>query len=377
MRDVALYGVGTSEFGKQPAKSSIDLGVAAITEAFDDAGIDEVDAVFISTVYEPFGSGQRVLERLGIAGCPVYSLENACASGTIAFHEAYEAIARERYETVLVFGIERLTARVASGPLPPHLADVDGRTGLVQPARYATTAQRYMYDYGATAQQIASVAVKSSRHGALNERAQHRRALTLDEVMDSRMIADPLTLFQCCPISDGAAAAVLGVARNRSRDVVVSGSGFVSGELWDYRSPAAAGVHIVSRAAQIAYARSGRQPGDIDVAEVHDAFTIGEIVTLEALGLLPVGTGAALTAAGETTLGGRIPVNPSGGLLQRGHPLGATGLAQIAEIAWQLRGEAGDRQVRDARIGLVETAGGGIAGLDNNSCVVTVLERGH
>ena len=373
--DVVVYGVGTSDFGKQPERTSIELGTTAILEAFDDGAVDTVDAVFIGTVYEPFGSGQRVLERLGIAGVPVVNVENACASGTIAFHEAYEAVARGRYDTVLAFGIERLTARHAGGPLPPHLADVDGRTGLVQPARYATTAQWYMHTYGATAAEIASVAVKSSRHGSRNERAQHRRELSLDAVLESRMIADPLTLFQCCPISDGAAAAVVGRPRGRDRDVRVAGSAFVSGELWDYRTPQPAGVRIVERAAALAYEAAGRRPGDIDVAEVHDAFTIGEIVTIEALGFAPPGTGATLTAAGETALGGRIPVNTSGGLLARGHPLGATGLAQVAEITWQLRGAAGDRQVADASVGLVETAGGGIAGLDNNSCVVVVLER--
>ncbi|HWL43689.1 MAG TPA: thiolase family protein [Ilumatobacter sp.] len=375
--DVMIYGVGTSRFGKQAEHTSIDLGVAAILEAFDDGAVDEVDAVFIGTVYEPFGSGQRVLERLGIAGGPVVNVENACASGTIAFHEAYEAVARGRYDTVLALGLERLTARHTGGPLPPHLADVDGRTGLVQPARYATTAQRYMHVYGASAAEIASVAVKSSRNGARNDRAQHKRELSLDEVLESRMIADPLTLLQCCPISDGAAAAVVGRPRGRARDVRIAGSAFVSGNLWDYRTDQPGGVQIVERAAQLAYAAAGRRPAEIDVAEVHDAFTIGEIVTTEALGFAPYGKGAELAAAGETGIGGRIPVNPSGGLLARGHPLGATGLAQIAEITWQLRGEAGGRQVADASVGLVETAGGGIAGLDNNSCVVAILERGR
>lgn len=374
--DVAIYGVGTSQFGKQAELTSNDLGIAAIIEALDDAAVDQVDAVIIGTVYEPFGSGQRVLERLGIGGVPVMNVENACASGTIAFHEAYEAVRRGRYETVLVLGLERLTARHAGGPLPPHLSDVDGRTGLVQPARYATTAQWYMHTFGATAAEIASVAVKSSANGARNERAQHRRELSLDEVLESRMIADPLTLLQCCPISDGAGAAVVGRERGRARDVRVAGSAFVSGGLWDHRSAKPAGIEIVERAAAIAFADAGRSPGDIDVAEVHDAFTIGEIVTAEGLGLLPVGQGAAMTAAGETSLGGRIPVNPSGGLLARGHPLGATGVAQLAEITWQLRGEAGERQVDGATVGLVETAGGGIAGLDNNSCVVAILEAG-
>jgi acetyl-CoA C-acetyltransferase len=374
-RDVVIYGVGTSGFGKQPQLTSNDLGVAAILEALEDAAVDDVDAVFIGTVYEPFGSGQRVLERLGIANVPVVNVENACASGTIAFHEAYQAVASGRYDAVLAFGIERLTARVSGGPLPPHLTDVDGRTGLVQPARYATSAQRYMHVHGTSINEIASVAVKSSHNGARNERAQYKHELSLDEVLESRMIADPLTLLQCCPISDGAAAAVVGQTRGRRRDVRIAGTGFVSGDLWDYRTPHIPGFVIVQRAAAIAYASAGRCPTDIDVAEVHDAFTIGEIFTTEALGFAPLGEGAAMASSGETSIGGSIPVNPSGGLLARGHPLGATGLAQVAEITWQLRGDAAERQVRDAAIGLVETAGGGIAGLDNNSCVVAILER--
>jgi acetyl-CoA C-acetyltransferase len=189
------------------------------------------------------------------------------------------------------------------------------------------------------------------------------------------MIADPLTLLQCCSIADAAAAAVIG--RDRGGDVTVRASVLRSGKLWDHRSKYVWGWEIVNATARDAFADAGVTVKDIDVFEVHDAFTIGEIVTIEALGLAPLGGGAELTASGHTTIGGPQPVNPSGGLLSRGHPLGATGLAQIAEIVWQLRRAAGQRQVEDAQVGLVETMGGGTAGIDGNGCVVAILERGR
>jgi acetyl-CoA C-acetyltransferase len=187
------------------------------------------------------------------------------------------------------------------------------------------------------------------------------------------MIADPLTLLQCCSIADAAAAAVVGPARGNARDVAVRASVLRSGKRWDQRTDKVWGWDIVHDTAQRAYEQAGIGPEDIDVLEVHDAFTIGEIVTTEALGLCAPGEGGRLVESHHTWLGGPQPVNPSGGLLARGHPLGATGLAQIAEIVWQLRGDAGPRQVEGARIGLVETMGGGTAGVDGNGCVVTVL----
>jgi acetyl-CoA C-acetyltransferase len=198
--------------------------------------------------------------------------------------------------------------------------------------------------------------------------------VSVDNVLASRMIADPLTLLQCCSIADAAAAAVVGPTRGHPGDVPIRSSALRSGKLWDHRSTRVWGWDIVHDTARDAYEQAGVEPGDIDVFEVHDAFTIGEIVTIEALGLAEIGSGGKLTESGHTTIGGPQPVNPSGGLLSRGHPLGATGLAQLAEIVWQLRGEAGDRQVDGARLGVVETMGGGTAGIDGNGCVVTVLE---
>jgi acetyl-CoA C-acetyltransferase len=233
-----------------------------------------------------------------------------------------------------------------------------------------------MYEHGATPEDLAEVAVKNSRHGSLNPRAQRRRALTKEEVLQSRMIADPLTLYQCAGLSDAAAALVLGSHSRSSRDVSLRATALRSGGAWDHLSEHVWGWDVVRDTAHEAYAAAGIDPSDADVVELHDAFTIGEIVTVEALGLADDGAAPAAIAAGELSLGGKTPINPSGGLLSRGHPLGATGVAQATELVWQLRGEAGQRQVEDARIGLLETMGGGAAGIDGNGCVVAVLESG-
>jgi acetyl-CoA C-acetyltransferase len=260
-----------------------------------------------------------------------------------------------------------------AGPISPAPTDADGRQGFAMPSVYGMSATRYAYEYGVTAEQMALVSVKNHEHGLANPRAQHRRAVTVDEVLASRPIADPLTLLQCCSIADAAAAAVIGPARANARDVAIRSSVLRSGQLWDHRSSKVWGWDIVHDTAHAAYETAGIGPADVDVFEMHDAFTIGEIVTSEALGLCELGGGGRLVESRHTWLGGRQPVNPSGGLLSRGHPLGATGLAQIAEIVWQLRGDAGGRQVAGARIGVVETMGGGTAGIDGNGCVVAVF----
>lgn len=371
--DVAVQGVGTSLFGKQPELSGPELVRTAVFEALDDAGRPEIDAVFAGTVFGAPGTIQRALQTCGVTEVPIITIENACASGTSAFHEACRAVDAGHFEHVLAVGVETMTLHFG-GAIHPEATDSEGRQGMAMPTIYAMSASRYMHEFGVTPEQLASVSVKNHRHAVGNDRAQHQKVVDVDEVLASRMIADPLTLLQCCSIADAAAAAVVGHRRPGERDVAVRSSVLRSGKLWDHRSPYVWGWEIVNATAQQAYADAGVTPADIDVLEVHDAFTIGEIVTIEALGLAPLGEGAALTESGHTTIGGPQPVNPSGGLLSRGHPLGATGLAQVAEIVWQLRGEAGPRQVEGARLGVVETMGGGTAGIDGNGCVVAVLE---
>jgi acetyl-CoA acetyltransferase len=372
----SIVGVGTSMFGKQQDLHPSQLVWRAVDEALTDAGVGprELDAVYVGTVFGAPGVAQRALHAMGITDVPIITVENACASGTTALHEAVTAVEIERFGTVLAVGIEKMTDQFA-GAIHPESTDIEGRGGLALPSLYAMAATRYQAVYGLTDSDLAAVAVKNHAHAVHNERAHYRTAHTVEEVLASRMIADPLTLMQCCPIADGAAAAVVTRRSNVGGEVIVRSSVLRSGSAWDHRSDHVWGFAVVRDTAAQAFERAGIGPGDVDVIECHDAFTIGEIVTTEAIGLAPEGAGVDLLRAGHTAIGGPQPVNPSGGLLSRGHPLGATGLAQTAEIYWQLRGIAGGRQVADARIGLVETMGGGVAGVDGNACVVLVLER--
>lgn len=369
-----VWGAGSSVFGKQPQTSTAELAWEAVAEAVGDAGIQRLDAVYVGSCFGEPGVAQRVLAGLGMTGMPVYALENACASSSTAFHEARIAVESGRFRTALVLGVDHLTSRFA-GAIPVESRDIEGRTGLALPALYAMSATRYMAEHDLTLQQLASVSVKNHRHGAGNPRAQHGASLTVEDVLSSRMIAEPLTLLQCCGVTDAAAAVIVGDHRRGAGDVEIRSTAYLTGGLWDHESGHVWGFELARDTAAEVYEVSGMGPEDIDMFEVHDAFTIGEIVTTEALGLAPVGGGGELVESGRTSLGGTQPVNPSGGLLSRGHPLGATGVAQIAEAVWQLRGHADGRQVEGAQSALVETLGGGVGGIDGNACVVSVLSR--
>lgn len=375
--EVALHGVGTStSFAKQQDRHPSEFVWQAVTEALSAADTDPraLDAVFLGTVFGAPGVAQRALHAMGIVDVPIITVENACASGTTALHEAITSVSMDRFDTVLALGVEKMTDQFA-GAIHPETTDIEGRSGLALPSLYAMAATRYQALYGLTDADLASVAVKNHGHAVHNPRAQYRTPHTIEEVLASRMIADPLTLMQCCPIADGAGAAVVGRRRQGRSEVVVRSSVLRSGGLWDHRSEHVWGFDLIRRTARAAYEEAGLGPDDVDVIECHDAFTIGEIVTTEALGLATEGHGYELLRNGHTQLGGPQPVNPSGGLLSRGHPLGATGLAQTAEIVWQLSGQAGGRQSPGARIGLIETMGGGVAGIDGNACVIVLLER--
>ena len=375
MTGVMVWGVGTSVYGLQPDKRVEELAWTAVAEAVRDAGIapGQVDAIIVGSVFGPPGVATRIQRGIGMPGVPMWTIENACASGTSAYHEAVEAVRTGRFGCVLALGVDQMST-LFSGAIVPEATDPEGAASLPLPGLYALTAQRYVQEFGVTPDELAAVAVKNKRNGLDNPRAQLRNsAPTPQEVLSSRMIADPLTLLQCCPTSDGAGAVVVGGDRGVARDLRIESSAMVSGALWDHRSDDVWGYGSVARAAARAYEQAGREPSEMDVLEVHDAFTIGEISTCEALGLAPRGKGAQLAPSGHTARDGAQPVNPSGGLLSRGHPLGGTGTAQIAEIVWQLRGVAGARQVSRHQVGLVETMGGGAAGMDGNACVVTIL----
>lgn len=377
----AVLGVGMIPFGRHPQRTMVDMAAEAACLALKDAGISsaQVEAGFFSSgaALRLFGEstpGQNVFWEVGINKIPVVNVENACTSGSTAFYLACNAVAAGQAEIALAVGAEKLCVPQL-GLLNSGETELDTQLGLVAPASFAMRAVRHMTEFGTTIEQLAQVAVKNRNHGALNPYAQFRDPITVEDVLASPMIVDPLTRYQCCPIADGAAAAVVcspALARRFARSVGIEAALLCSG---NYENPQdMARWETDYRACAKAYAKAGIGPEDLDVVECHDAFTIAEVLHYEALGLCPPGEGGRLAAEGHTALGGRIPVNVSGGLLSRGHPVGATGLAQAVEIVTQLRHEAGPRQVEGARVGLAHCMGGDKAG-DTKSCTIVIFSR--
>jgi acetyl-CoA acetyltransferase len=373
MTGARVAGVGMTPFGKFPDRLLEDLGLEAVLAALDDAqlGVGDVQAVYAGhartgrLLGRENGGGQLVMASAGRRGIPVTGVGNFCASGSTAFREAVIAVKSGLYDVVLALGVEKLSARPEKGkPLTSDGMEFEGEFGFTPPAFFALVAEAYMERTGATREVFAQVAVKNRAHAQYNPYAQYRTPVTVEQVLSSKLVAGPLTLLSCCPTGDGAAAAVLVSERaarrlGGERLVRVLGTGLRSG----FGDPTATGHFEVDRAtARDVYEQAGVEPADIDVAEVHDAFTVTEVIHYEDLLLCPPGDGRKLVADGHTALGGRIPVSTSGGLLSKGHPLGATGIAQVHEIVTQLRGEAGPRQVPEARVGLTHCAGGFLDG---------------
>lgn len=379
MISVAVVGAGMTHFGKHPEKSLVDMAGDAALLALRDAGIKpaQVEACFFangfaSRLFGDFTIGQNVFWEVGINRVPVVNVENACTSGSTALYLASNAVAAGQVEVALAVGAEKMYVP-EFGLIDSGQSELDTQLGLVAPASFAIRAVRHMSEYGTTPEQLAQVAVKNRRHAAHNPLAQFRKPITIEEVLTSPTIVDPLTRLQCCPIADGAAAAVVcssTLARRLGRAVHLEAVILCSGS---YESPQnLTRWETDYHACTLAYEKAGMEPKDLDVIEVHDAFTISEIMHYEALGLCPTGEGGKLVADGHTELGGRWPVNVSGGLLSRGHPVGATGIAQVCEIVAQLRNEAGSRQVEKARTGLAHCMGGDKAG-DTKSCTVAIF----
>ncbi|MFV0676930.1 thiolase family protein [Variovorax sp. tm] len=376
MSEPLITGVGISDFGRFPHLNEEALAQAAILDALKDSGVGlrDVQAFYCGNVLGGHLPGQRALRELGTGGQAVYNIDNACSSGATAFHLALQALRAGQYETVLVFGMDHLSG-LGGGALPMNERDWNNRRGMIMPALYAMRAKRYMHERGVPAQVLADVAVKNRRHGMLNPIATFCRAVTREEVLSSRMVADPLTLLQCCPgVVDGAAALVLSTRPLKSvaKPVRVLASVVQSG-LFEIHQVDMTEAEITRRAARLAYEQAGVGAGDLSLIELHDAFTISELLYYEALGLCERGEGPQLLASGATTLGGRIPVNASGGLLAKGHPPGATGVAQLVELCEQLQQRAGKRQVQGARLGLSQVTGGGIWGVDHAACSIHIL----
>lgn len=385
MRQVHIAGVGMTAFGKFPSRRFEDLGLEAVQGAIADAGIEPglIQAGYAGHARTgrvlgwESGVGQAVLWEAGITGIPVVGVANFCSSGGSAFREAWVAVASGLVECAIAIGIEQLSARTDKGqPFTSDGIEIEGKLGFTPPAFFAMVAQRHMAAYGTTLEQMADVTVKNRRHAAANPRAQYRAPITREQVLASPTVAHPLTMMQCCPTGDGAAAAILvsaDLARRlpaAAKAVRVGAVQLVSGHYEPQRDITS--FEATVRAARQAYEQAGIGPQDVDVAEVHDCFSIAEIVHYEDLGFCERGAGGRFVA--QAGLDGKVAVNTSGGLLSKGHPLGATGIAQLAELVWQLRGEAGERQVRDAKVGLAHVVGGFQAG-DAASVSLILLSR--
>lgn len=377
---VHIAGAAMTPFARHDDKSMQDLVQAAVLGALVDAGLEpgNVQAMYSANVYGGMILGQVLARDLQITGPALYNVENACASGATAVHLARQALQLGVYDTVVVWGVETLT-QLGGGTIPLQRNDYKTQLyadqGMTLPSVYAMRAMRYLYERGESPEILARVAVKNRAAGARNPYAQQRKQVTLEEVLTSRPVAEPLTLLQCCPsMVDGAAAVVLTTKqpKGRRKAVRILGSAVQSGHQ-ELGCEDILDAEITARTARKAYEEASVPPADVDVVELHDAFTIAELLYYEALQLAPPGESAALLRRGDTALGGRVPVNPSGGLLAKGHPLGATGVAQMVEITWQLQGRATGRQVEGAKIGLTQCTGGGIAGVDHAASSVHLL----
>ena len=374
---VVVSGVGMHPFGRFDGKSAVQMGAEAVVEALKDADIDwtRIDALFCGHMYAKTGAGQRIADLLGLTGLPVINVENACSSGGLTVQLARDALVAQTYRTVVSLGVEKMPRGVMD---MDYFAPWRQRAGhAVNPAQFALAIRLHMDRYGTTDEQLAMVAVKNHRHSVHNERAMYRREMSAEQILASRPVVDPLRLLMLCTPNEGAAAAVLTSRTPKSGDVVLAGQGLRTaargqaiGEHMPLFSPVGDdGESVTRRAAAAAYEAAGMGPEDLDVVELQDTDAGTEIISTEELGLCAPGEGGPLVASGATALGGRIPVNVSGGLLSKGEPVGASGLGQVFEIVQQLRGNCGARQVEGARTGLTHALGAG------GNCSVLIFRR--
>jgi len=379
-----IAGVGMAPFGRHPDKTVADLGVDAALEALADASLPwrAIEGMYCAAAGAGLTPGTRVSAALGLTGIPVVNIDNASASGSSAFRSACRDVDTGAADIVLAVGVGKSgrTLRLDGGVGAPEPGTAEYRErqigmmqGVLPPAGvFAMRTRRRMHEFGSRIEQFALVAVKNRKHAALNPYAQMRGPLALEDVLNARMVADPLTIPHCCPVGDGGAAAIV-VSERKARELGISPAIRVVASA--FRTPTLAGVmnaqdaDTTTATVRQAYAQAGLGPKDIDLVQVHDAFTVEEIEYCESMGFCEPGEGEAAVERGDLSIGGRIPFSTDGGLLSRGHPLGPTGLAQVHETVLQLRGAAGPRQVEGARTGLVHMVGiGGV-------CLVHILQR--
>ncbi len=386
MRDVAVIGVGLTKFGELWDVSFRELIIEAGARAIEDAKIDgkQLEAMYVGNMssgqfIRQEHTGALIADHAGLVPIPSTRVEGACASGGLALRQAVIAVASGIHDLVVAGGIEKMTdvlAGAATGALATA-ADQEWEVyvGATFPGLYALMARRHMYEFGTTEEQMAMVAVKNHQNACLNPCAQYHMKVTVDSVLNSPPVTLPLKLLDCSPITDGAACLILAPAEKARKfndtPILVTGTGQASDNISLHSRPSLTSLRATVEAAKTAYKMAGVGPGDIDLAEVHDCFTIAELMAVEDLGFCKKGEGGKVTQEGETAIGGRIPINTSGGLKGKGHTVGATGIAQAVEIVQQLRGEAGKRQVKGAEIGMTHNVGG-----SGGTGVVHIFKRG-
>ncbi|MEM1578790.1 MAG: thiolase family protein [Archaeoglobaceae archaeon] len=388
MRNVYIIGAGMTKFGRHEGKDILELGAEACFKAIEDADIypKEIEAGYCGCSHISPQSrslpGQKVFYRVGIKEIPVINNSTACTSSSVCFYEAYKMVAAGVYNVAIVCGVEKMTHLSTEEAINAiaYGSDVEVHRGLNFPGIYAMAAVLHMQKYNTTREQMAMVVVKNRKNGALNPYARIQKPVTVEEVLKSPPIVYPLTLFECCPNADGASAVILAseeIAKRCDLPIKVVTSVYVTGnyDMAMQRDPTT--NYLTLKASSKAYKIAGiNDPKkDLDLIEVHDAFSIAEIIHCEDLGLCKKGEGGKIVEDGVTAIDGEIPVNASGGLLSKGHPVGATGTGQIVELVEQLRGEAGKRQVKGAKRALALNHGGYFYN-SGASCTLTILERG-
>ncbi len=378
MRDVAIVGANMIKFGRYPDKDVVQLAADATIGALKDAGIsiNDVEMVASGNLYQSNAMiGQRIMKEIGATGVPVVNVTNACATGSTAFREAYLAIASGMYDVALAIGSEQMGKMGllgAGGGNRDYSTEGVMGTGLM-PGVFGQAGVEHIRKYGTKMEHFAKISVKNHKHGVNNPYAQYQQETPLEDVMNARMIAWPNTLYMCCPTGDGAAAAVLMSAekakQHTTKPIWVAASALTS-DPWQERNPTMFDVNTVTRnAAKLAYEQAGLGPEELSQVELHDCFATAELIHYENLGLCGDGEAGDFIDRGDPQIGGRIPVNASGGLLSKGHPLGATGVANILEIVWHLRGQAGGRQVENSKVGLAHVIGLGSA------CTIHIVKK--
>jgi len=369
MREVAVIGCGMTRFGELWSLSMRDIFVEAALKAIDDAGVDHIDSMYVGSMTPGLFVGQEhvgalMADYLGSAPVPAVRVESACCSGGMALRLGFFEVASGYSEIIMVGGVEKMTdgADVTYALATAADQEYEVYHGVTFPGLYAMIARAHMHQYGTTRKQLATVSVKNHRNGSMNPNAQFPGLVTVDQVINATMVADPLTVLDSSPVSDGAACVILAsvdMAKKLGRPLVkILGTGAATDTLALHAREDITTLAAVRHSARAAYDMAKVTPRDINLAEVHDCFSIAEICIIEELGFVEKGKGGSFTEQGRTALEGPIPVNTSGGLKSKGHPVGATGVAQVVEVVEQLRGAAGKRQIKNARIGLTQNMGG-------------------